>query len=145
VLNGASKGVAPPPVIAKDKDEKVVMGRRIFSTICAACHQPTGRGVPNVFPPLAGSDFLNADKNRAIKIVINGRQGELVVNGQRFNNTMPKFPLTDHDIANVLTFVYNSFGNSGIEVTPEEVAALRAEPPDTTPASSAAAPKSQFE
>ena len=144
VLNGATKGVAPPPVVAKNKDEKIEMGHRIFSTICAACHQPTGRGVPNVFPPLAGSDFLNADKNRAIKIVINGRQGELVVNGQRFNNTMPKFPLTDQEIANALTFVYNSFGNAGIEVTPEEVATLRAQPPDVTPVS-APPPKSQFE
>ena len=141
---GALKGVAPPPVIAKSRDQKIEMGQRIFSTICAACHQPTGRGVPNVFPPLAGSDFLNADKNRAIKIVINGRQGEIVVNGQKFNNSMPKFPLTDQDIANVLTFVYNSFGNAGIEVTPDEVATLRAQPPDVTPAS-APPPKSEFE
>ncbi len=144
VRGGALKGVAPPPVIAKNRDQKIEMGQRIFSTICAACHQPTGRGVPNVFPPLAGSDFLNADKNRAIKIVINGRQGEIVVNGQKFNNSMPKFPLTDQDIANVLTFVYNSFGNAGIEVTPDEVATLRTQPPDAAPLS-APPPKSQFE
>jgi len=144
VREGALKGVAPPAVIAKTRDQKLEMGRKIFSTICAACHQPTGRGVPNVFPPLAGSDFLNGDKNRAIKIVINGRQGDIVVNGQKFNNTMPKFPLTDQDIANVLTLVYNSFGNAGIEVTPEEVATLRSQPPDITPAS-APPPKSAFE
>ena len=102
------------------------------------------RGVPNVFPPLAGSDYLNADKNRAIKTVINGRQGEIVVNGLRFNNSMPKFPLSDDDIANVLTFVYNSFGNSGIEVTPDEVRALRAEPPDVQ-SPTAPRPKSEFE
>lgn len=144
VREGALKGVAPPPVVAKSRDQKIEMGQKIFSTICAACHQPTGRGVPNVFPPLAGSDFLNADKHRAIKIVINGRQGEIVVNGQKFNNSMPKFPLTDQDIANVLTFVYNSFGNAGIEVTPDEVTTLRAQPPDVTPAS-APPPKSEFE
>jgi mono/diheme cytochrome c family protein len=144
VHGGALKGVAPPPVIAKNRDQKIEMGHRIFSTICAACHQPTGRGVPNVFPPLAGSDFLNADKSRAIKIVINGRQGEIVVNGQKFNNSMPKFPLTDQDIANVLTFVYNSFGNAGIEVTPDEVSTLRAQPPDVTP-TTAPPPKSEFE
>lgn len=144
VLDGAHKGVPPPPIIAKTKEQKMAMGHQIFNTICAACHQPTGRGVPNMFPPLAGSDFLNADKNRAIKIVINGRQGEIVVNGLRFNNTMPKFPLTDQDIANVLTYVYNSFGNSGIEVTPEEVTALRAQPPDVAPTSTPP-PKSEFE
>ncbi len=130
VDSGASRGTAPPPIIANSKEEKIKFGSRIFSTICAACHQPTGRGLPNVFPPLAGSDFLNADKKRAIKIVINGRQGEVVVNGLKFNNSMPKLPLTDSDIANVLTFVYNSFGNSGLEVTVDEVKSLRLEPPD---------------
>jgi mono/diheme cytochrome c family protein len=144
VVAGAPKGVPPPPGAPKTKSEKVELGHRLFSSICAACHQPTGRGVPNVFPPLAGSDFLNADKNRAIKTVINGRQGQIVVNGLRFNNSMPKFPLSDDDIANVLTFVYNSFGNSGIEVSPDEVRKLRLEPPDvqtpTTPQ-----PKSEFE
>jgi nitrite reductase (NO-forming) len=82
-----------------------------------------------MFPPLAGSDYLNADKNRAIQTVIFGRHGEVVVNGQKFNNNMPSFPLTDDDIANVLTYVYNSFGNSGLEVSPAEVKALRTHPP----------------
>ena len=92
--------------------------------------------MPNVFPPLAGSDYLNADKSRAINIVIFGRQGEVVVNGMKYNNNMPSFPLTDQDIANVLTYVYNSFGNSGLEVTPDEVKTQRAHPPapSTTPA-----------
>src|SRR6266436_478792 len=130
VAAGAVRGVTPPPGAAKSKAEKIELGRRLFTSICAACHQPTGQGLPNVFPPLASSDFLNADKNRAIKIVINGRQGELIVNGRKFNNSMPKFPLGDDDIANVLTFVYNSFGNVGLEVQPEEVKVLRAEPPD---------------
>ena len=130
VIQGAVRGVAPPPGAPKSKAEKIELGRRLFTSICSACHQPTGRGLPNVFPPLAGSDFLNADKNRAIKTVINGRQGEIVVNGLKFNNSMPKFPLSDEDIAAALTFVYNSFGNSGLEVTAEEVKVLRAEPPD---------------
>ena len=130
VDEGGLRGVPPPPGAAKSKAEKIELGRRLFTSICAACHQPTGQGLPNVFPPLAGSDFLNADKNRAIKIVINGRQGEVVVNGMKFNNSMPQFPLGDEDIANVLTFVYNSFGNSGLEVTPEEVKVLRTQPAD---------------
>jgi nitrite reductase (NO-forming) len=93
---------------------------------------------------LAGSDFLNADKNRAIKIVINGRQGELIVNGRKFNNSMPQFPLGDDDVAYVLTFVYNSFGNVGLEVQPEEVKVLRNQPPD--PEGAKAAPqKSAYE
>jgi mono/diheme cytochrome c family protein len=144
VADGAPRGVAPPPDGAKSKKQRIELGRKLFTSICAACHQPTGQGLPNVFPPLAGSDFLNADKNRAIKIVINGRQGEVVVNGAKFNNSMPSFPLTDQDIANVLTYVYNSFGNSGLEVTSDEVKLLRAEPPDAFGPGPAAV-KSQYE
>jgi nitrite reductase (NO-forming) len=96
--------------------------------VCAACHQPNGLGIPGRFPPLAGSDFLNSDKHRAIKIVVNGLQGEVTVNGQKFNNSMPKFPLSDGQIASALTFVYNSFGNSGKDVTPAEVSSVRTEP-----------------
>src|SRR5260221_3645838 len=107
-------------------------------------HQHRGYRLPSLLPPLAGSDFLNADKTRAIKIVINCRQGELIVNGRKFNNSMPKFPLRDDDIANVLTFVYNSFGNAGLEVKPEEVKTLRAQPPDVE-GRKAAPTKSEFE
>ena len=130
VENGGLQGVAPPPGGPKTKAERIVLGRRLFNSICAACHQPTGQGRPNLFPPLAGSDYLNADKSRAIKIVIFGRQGEVVVNGMKFNNNMPSFPLSDDNIANALTFVYNSFGNSGFEVKPEEVKALRSQKPE---------------
>jgi mono/diheme cytochrome c family protein len=146
VMSGAAKGVPPPLGAPKSKAERVELGHKLFASICAACHQPTGAGVPNVFPPLAGSDFLNANKDRAIKIVINGRQGEVVVNGSKFNNSMPSFPLTDTDIANVLTYVYNSFGNSGLEVTAAEVARLRLEPPDAVaPGPKAPVQSSPFE
>jgi mono/diheme cytochrome c family protein len=132
VDSGAVCGVAPPPGSPKTKVERIELGRRLFTTVCAACHQPTGQGRLNVFPPLAESDFLNADKSRAIKIVIHGRQGEVVVNGMKFNSSMPAFPLNDDNIANVLTYVYNSFGNSGLEVTPDEVKVLRTQPADVS-------------
>ena len=128
VESGAPEGVAPaapPPGAApQSKDDRIAIGKQLF-TACAACHQPTGKGVPNVFPPLAGSDFLNADKNRAISIILHGKQGEVVVNGVKYSNSMPLFPLSDQDVANVLTYIYNSFGNSGLEVTPEEVKSQR--------------------
>ena len=142
VDNGGLRGVPPPPGAAKSKAERIALGRRLFTSVCAACHLPTGLGRPNMFPPLAGSDYLNADKNRAVQTVLFGRNGEVVVNGMKFNNNMPSFPLSDQDIANVLTFVYNSFGNSGLEVTPEEVKALRSQPPAP---SNTPAPKSIFE
>ena len=133
VDSGASLGVAPVDDGTKTKTERIQLGRRLFTSICAACHQPTGLGRANQFPPLAGSDYLNSDKGRAINIVIFGRQGEVVVNGMKYNNNMPSFPLNDQDIANVLTYVYNSFGNSGFEVTPDEVKVQRAHAPVPVP------------
>jgi hypothetical protein len=143
VENGSPCGVAPANDGMKSKPDRIEAGRKLFA-ICAACHQPTGHGLANQFPPLAGSDYLNADKTRAIQIVLYGRQGEVIVNGTKFNNNMPGFPLADQDVANVLTYVYNSFGNSGIEVTAEEVQTVRAQSPKPA-AVAAPAPKNSFE
>ena len=127
VESGAVCGVPPGDSGPKSKPERIALGKQLFSTVCSLCHQPDGRGIPSKFPPLAQSDFLNFDKDRAIKVLLQGRRGEIVVNGQKFNNSMPSLPLRDEDVANALTFVYNSFGNSGKEVTPEEVKTLRAQ------------------
>jgi mono/diheme cytochrome c family protein len=142
VDSGAVQGVAPTGDMVQTKSQRIQAGRRLFNSICAACHQPTGMGRPNIFPPLAGSDFLNSDKTRAINIVVFGRQGEVVVNGAKYNNSMPSFPLSDQDIASVLTYVYNSFGNSGLEVRPDEVKSERSHRPAPV---KTAPTKSEFE
>ncbi|MCL5029796.1 MAG: copper-containing nitrite reductase [Bacteroidetes bacterium] len=108
-------------------EDIVAAGKKVFSTTCFACHQPDGKGVPNIFPPLAGSDFLNANKERAIGIVLHGKTGPVTVNGKQFNNTMPPQSLTDDQIAAVLTYVYHSFGNSGKTVTKDDVTKVRGE------------------
>jgi nitrite reductase (NO-forming) len=107
--------------IGNSIEDIVAAGKKVFSTTCFACHQPDAKGIPNVFPPLAGSDFLNADKERAIGIVLHGKTGPVTVNGKQFNNIMPPQNLTDDQIAAVLTYVYHSFGNSGKTVTKTEV------------------------
>jgi len=122
---GAPYGVPTRDNSPRSKPERIEHGKQLFAAVCAVCHQATAQGIPNRFPPLAGSDFLNSDKSRATRIVLNGIQGEIFVNGQKFNNVMPALPLGNDDVAAVLTYVYNSFGNSGKEVTPEEVRALR--------------------
>ncbi|HLZ53863.1 MAG TPA: cytochrome c [Verrucomicrobiae bacterium] len=127
VEEGAVYGVSPAQGNARSKFERIVLGRRLFTMTCLPCHQVSGQGIPDRFPPLAASDFLNSDKNRVIQTLLYGRQGGIVVNGHAFNSSMPRFPLTDEEIANVLTYVYNSFGNSGKEVTPHEVNILRAQ------------------
>jgi nitrite reductase (NO-forming) len=114
---------------AKSKDERIKLGSAVFQNNCQACHQADGAGVPNAFPPLARSDYLNADKVRAIKTVTGGLEQKLVVNGKEFNGLMPAWDLSDEDIANVLTFAYNNWGNDGHEVTPEEVRQHRAKAP----------------
>jgi nitrite reductase (NO-forming) len=106
---------------AKTKEEKIAIGERVYNTNCAACHMKEGQGVPKVFPPLAKSDYLNSDKQRAIKILLNGLSGEITVNGEKYNNVMPHLELSDDDVANVLTYVYNKWGNNGFEVALEEV------------------------
>ena len=77
------------------------------------------------FLSLAKSDYLNKDKIRAIKTVTGGLQGKLTVNGQAFDGVMPAWNLSDNEIANVLTYIYSMWGNSGKDVTPDEVKANR--------------------
>jgi nitrite reductase (NO-forming) len=108
------------------KDAQIAAGKALFQGTCSACHQADGKGLPNVFPPLAGSDFLNADKKRAIGIPINGLTGAVTVNGNTFNSVMPPMSqLNDDEIAHILTYVYSAWGNSGQQVSAEEVKAVR--------------------
>jgi len=100
-------------------------GKAVFARTCIACHQATGAGIPGAFPPLAKSDYLNKDLNRAIKQVIKGSNGVIVVNGVKFNGAMPAQALNDKDIADVLTYVYSSWGNNKSVVTPAMVVAQR--------------------
>jgi mono/diheme cytochrome c family protein len=148
VDDGAPYGTVPKETSGKPltKELQIAAGQHIFAITCVPCHQANALGIPNRYPPLAQSDFLNADKDRAIKILINGRQGPITVNGMSITNSMPKFPLTDEQIANVLTYVYNSFGNSGKQVTPAEVKTARTEPAESpTPAAPAYTAPSKFE
>ncbi|MBL7691112.1 MAG: cytochrome c [Flavipsychrobacter sp.] len=100
-------------------------GESIYKTNCASCHMAGGEGIEKVYPPLAKSDYL-ADRKRAITQIIKGSSGEIVVNGQTYNNTMPPQQLDDAQIAAVLTYVYTNMGNTGTAVTAEEVKAVRA-------------------
>jgi nitrite reductase (NO-forming) len=103
------------------KEEQIAQGKNVFESNCLACHQANGEGIPNAFPPLAKSDFLNADHNRAINILLHGRSGPITVNGKNFDSVMPAIALNSGQIANVLTYVINSFGNNGGQITPAQV------------------------
>lgn len=114
---------APSPV----KQTSGEWGRHLYQTYCMGCHQAEGQGISGTFPPLAKSDFVMADTGRVIETVLNGMSGPIEVNGQRYNGTMPPMGhLMDQDIAEVLTYVRNSWGNSGEPVTTADVATVRA-------------------
>jgi nitrite reductase (NO-forming) len=131
---GATLPPPPPaaPLIASaptvEEHTAFPEGRDTFRMICAACHQSTGLGVPHVFPPLAGSDFLKADKARAIGIVLNGLSGPITVNGETYRSQMPpQRQLSDRQISDVLSYVRTAFGNKMDPVTAVEVANARAQ------------------
>lgn len=105
--------------------QRMERGKNVYMHTCFACHQNEGQGVPDVFPPLAKSDYLNADVNRTIDAVLYGLSGEIIVNGKKYNNVMTAQNLTDREAANVLTYVYNSWGNNGTEVTEEMIRSRR--------------------
>ena len=102
-------------------------GQAVYSRTCIACHQPTGMGIPPVFPPLAGSEWVAMDASVAVRNIVQGMVGPVTVKGATYNGMMPPVAgVTDKDIADVITYVRNSFGNSGAEVTEAEVKAIKA-------------------
>ena len=121
---------SPPPAPAAPGGGNAA-GQTVYMTVCFACHQPTGMGLPNMFPPLAGSDWVNAPKpDRIIRNVLHGVMGPININGKPFTTPAPMMPpqgaaLNDEQIANVLTYVRSSWGNKASAVTPDQVKAIR--------------------
>ncbi len=114
------------PIIAKTPDQSIADGKSVFARTCLACHQSEGQGIKGVFPPLAKSDFLNNNKEKAIDAVLFGLKGEITVNGEKYNSVMPGQSLTDQEVADVLNYVYNNWGNNKTFVTPINVRDRRA-------------------
>ena len=102
-------------------------GKIVYGTNCLTCHQVDGSGVPNMNPPLDKTKWVLGPKTTLINLVLKGSHGKVEIDGDTFSNTMPvQAHLTDQQIADVLTYVRNSFGNKASAVTPAEVKAARA-------------------
>jgi mono/diheme cytochrome c family protein len=104
-------------------------GAGTFNQKCAACHQGSGKGMPGIYPPLAGSEFAqNADISIPIRIVLHGYQGKIQRAGKEYNGVMTpwKDALSDQEIADVITTVRSSWGNNAPAIDPKDVAAIRA-------------------
>lgn len=112
---------------AQNEDSKSSMarGEELYNDLCITCHMPTGEGVENVYPPLAKSDYLVKFPIKSIRAVKFGMQGEITVNGKTYNMAMTDPGLSDKEVADVMNYVNNSWGNK-IEslITEEEVSKI---------------------
>lgn len=107
-------------------EESKKRGEKIYEKTCVTCHMFNGEGMPRAFPPLAKSDYLMADTKRSIEIILNGVNGEMKVNGVTYYGAMvPYNNLTDQEIADVLNYIRNSWGNEGDVIEPKAVAKVR--------------------
>jgi mono/diheme cytochrome c family protein len=127
--NGQPGGAAAAPKAL----DPVALGKRQFQMACITCHQANGLGVPGAFPPLAGSEWATGSEERAIRIVLHGLGGEVKVGAAVFNGAMPSFGKVpgsgynwrDDQIAAVLTYIRQEWGNQAGPITPEQVTAIR--------------------
>lgn len=110
-----------------DEASLMAHGEKVYGSVCATCHQPTGRGVAGSFPPLAGSGGFYGDPKKHANIIVHGLSGPIQVQGQAWDLVMPPQGgvLSDYDIAAVATFERLSWGNNDGMVTPEDVASVR--------------------
>lgn len=109
--------------------DKMMMqrGKKVYDTYCLTCHQADGAGVPRMNPPLIKTTYVLGDKKRLINIVLKGFNESVEINGDYYDNPMPAQPqLNDQQVADVLTYVRNSFGNKASLITVAEVKAMRA-------------------
>ncbi|MFM2383300.1 MAG: hypothetical protein RL515_1287 [Verrucomicrobiota bacterium] len=114
-------------VFVKASDEQLKRGAAVYARTCIACHQPTGLGLPPVFPPLANAPIVAGNPELPVKFILQGLMGPITVNGMTYNSMMPPVAgLSDADIADVLTYVRQSFGNKANAVTADQVKAIRA-------------------
>jgi nitrite reductase (NO-forming) len=109
-----------------DLKASITRGKDVYTAQCMSCHLEQGEGIESVYPPLAKSDYLMADKKRSINEVLHGLTGPIKVKGVAYDGVMAGFEmLSDEEVSDVLNYIRNSFGNKGNAVTPEEVKALR--------------------
>jgi nitrite reductase (NO-forming) len=123
---------APAPAsesaaFVKADDEQMKRGLAVYSRTCIACHQPTGKGLAPVFPSIAGVPIVNGDATLPIKFILHGLMGPITVDGVTYNSMMPPVAgVSDQEVADVLTYVRQSFGNKSNPVTADQVKAVRA-------------------
>jgi mono/diheme cytochrome c family protein len=106
--------------------ESIVRGREIYNDFCMSCHLPSGKGVEKVYPPLAKSDYLQTERIASIKAIKFGFTGRIVVNDKVYNGTMMPLGLSDDEVADVMNYITNAWGNKNDKIiTEDEVAKIK--------------------
>lgn len=109
-----------------DLTESMKRGKEIYSDFCKSCHLAGGEGVPTIYPPLAGSDYLMNHREESLRVVKYGQMGKITVNGIEYNGIMAPLGLTDQEVADVMNYILNSWGNKSDEVvTPKKVSNIK--------------------
>jgi glucose/arabinose dehydrogenase len=120
--------IKTPDPVKDNLDEKRVMarGEQLYMQYCRSCHQRSGAGDGNRYPPIVRSEWVRGDSSRLINVMLKGLQGPITVSGKEYNNVMPAFQfLNDQDLSELLTFIRKGFSNWRSGITPEQVAAER--------------------
>jgi nitrite reductase (NO-forming) len=108
-----------------DLKASIAKGKEVYNTYCQSCHMEQGEGLEDVYPPLAKSDYLMADKKRMIQQILYGANTPMKVNGKNYEAEMTGFDLKDEEVSDLANYIRNSFGNKGPAVKPEEVSIVR--------------------
>lgn len=100
--------------------ESIQRGEAVYSDLCITCHLPDGKGVPKIFPPLANSDYLKNKRTESIKAIKYGMSGEITVNGVKYNTPMAALGLTNKEVADVMNYITNAWGNKNDKIITED-------------------------
>lgn len=126
VLLGTVLYTSYPSAQNEDLKESIARGKHIYANNCISCHMADGTGVPGTFPPLAKSDYLTKSTNSAIEAVKYGLEGSIMVNGEEYDSMMPQPGLDDKQVADVMNYILNSWGNShGKMITQKHVEEIK--------------------
>ncbi len=109
-----------------DLTESMKQGKIVYDDFCITCHMGNGEGLVGTFPPLAKSDYLMKERAKSIHAIKYGLQGEITVNGTKYNGVMANLGLTDEEVADVMNYITNSWGNKNDKiVTEKEVSEIK--------------------
>ena len=109
-----------------DLAKSIERGKEVYGSFCLNCHLEDGSATPGLYPPLAKSDYLDKSTDTLVNIIVQGQSGEVTVNGEKYDGIMdPQDYLSDEQVADVLNYVRNNWGNKMPAITPTEVKAVR--------------------